>query len=624
MKRKEMHGLGLVVVSLALVVALIGAVSCIVLLSGDAFKSSQNEVEPQPPIPAIPPYSSEQALTEEEKSKAIELAINDPEVKKWLEKGYEIYEVVPLGEESSSMCMVYILTEEQKLPWVLGITIGVPVDLTQEEAQGYSINYDLKLASLTDTQKEDVLRIALANSDVLEMIGDKEYEIQDIGVEYWESSSGGKCSFHAYPAVSININPDLRLPGIFAIVYVDLKSEEVVKIVTNPRKSLPPNDGQSTKIIEPTKEVPTMTNIPHLTPQPGECFTYKGNKSKIVLNMDRIPEPGAKDVPVTTPISINFSKLPGIVELEMEPEVEISNINKEFITYPLNGTEMVAIGGGKVTFYLAKPLLPETNYTVKITYGEEEAPPGSRPTSTTMWHFTTSHAIQEPIISVNSTVFEGERWMVIFNDGKVTCYSDHYYPDYIEIVTKEGHISREEIDVLLELFSNLTGYSYTINASEQLIGDPFFSGTRISCIPLNKTLRLQVIPPSFPETETATITAKEIMERIDKIYREAEVSEKRKEINSYLISLNLEPYAPSYQPNQMITFNASLRLVPELKRILYEWDFGNGNKKGYGKIVRHSYSSPGNYTVRLKITSEDVVCIKDKMIATRSTPAPVI
>jgi hypothetical protein len=48
-----------------------------------------------------------------------------------------------------------------------------------------------------------------------------------------------------------------------------------------------------------------------------------------------------------------------------------------------------------------------------------------------------------------------------------------------------------------------------------------------------------VRPPSFPEPETATITAKEIMERIDKIYREAEVSERRKEINPYHTTQNL-------------------------------------------------------------------------------------
>jgi len=135
MKKKQIHGLGLVeAVSLALVVVLIGAVCYLVFISDEAFKSTPQEVEAQPPLPAIPPYSDEQTLTEEKKSEAIELAINDPEVKKWLGRGYDIYEVVPLGEESGGMCMVYILTNEQKLPWVLGITIGVPVDLTQEKA----------------------------------------------------------------------------------------------------------------------------------------------------------------------------------------------------------------------------------------------------------------------------------------------------------------------------------------------------------------------------------------------------------------------------------------------------------------------------------------------------------
>lgn len=292
MKKKQIHGLGLVeAVSLALVIVLIGAVSYLVFISDEAFKSTQNEVETQPSLPAIPPYPDEQALTEEEKSEAIELAINDPEVKKWLDEGYEIYGVISLSAENESggMCMVYVHTQKQKLPWVLGITLGVPVDLVRKEAQGGCINFELELASLTETQKEGVLRIALADPEVLEMIGDKEYEIQDVRVEYWESSHKGKSSFHAYPAVSMNVNPDPKLTGIFAIVYVDLESEEVIKIFTNPRKSLPPSYWQSTK-IEPAKEVPTMTDLPHLnlTPQPGEYFTYRGNKSKILLNDSRL------------------------------------------------------------------------------------------------------------------------------------------------------------------------------------------------------------------------------------------------------------------------------------------------------------------------------------------------
>jgi hypothetical protein len=137
--------------------------------------------------------------------------------------------------------------------------------------------------------------------------------------------------------------------------------------------------------------------------------------------------------------------------------------------------------------------------------------------------------------------------MRLLNDGKVICYSDHYYPDYKEITIREGHISKEEIDAFLELFSNLSEYSeYTVNVSEQLIGRDHmdcvfvpFGDTKISCIPLNKTLKLRLRPPSFPEPETITITAKEILKRIDDLYREAKITERKKEINPYHTTQNL-------------------------------------------------------------------------------------
>jgi hypothetical protein len=186
MKKKQIQGLDLVLVavSLALVVALIGAVCYVVLLSDEAFKSSPNEVEALPPTPAIPPCSDEQALTEEEKSEAIDLAINDPEVKKWL---------------------------------------------------------------------------------------DEEYEIQSIGVDYWESSHKGKSSFHAYPAVSINVNPDPRLAGIIANIYVDLESKEVVEIMSIPRKRAPPL--QATPVSqEQAKEIAeSKFNEVKAQTEPVEC-----------------------------------------------------------------------------------------------------------------------------------------------------------------------------------------------------------------------------------------------------------------------------------------------------------------------------------------------------------------
>jgi len=229
---------------------------------------------------------------------------------------------------------------------------------------------------------------------------------------------------------------------------------------------------------------------------------------------------------------------------------------------------------------------------------------------------------QKPIILVNSSVFEGEKEMTIYSDGRAMSREYHIYPNSKIITIREDHISEEEINALLNLFSNLTEYKYTINLSGNT-GEHIFEpmgNIKISCIPLNKTLSLGLRPPSFPKPETATPTAKEIVKRIDKIYREAEVSEIREEIaGPYSISLNLEPFAERYCVNQIITFNASLKWLPfnnrsksqgETVRYSYsladnytvEWDFGDGSK-GYGEIVSHSYSSPGNYKVKLRVSS---------------------
>jgi len=94
---------------------------------------------------------------------------------------------------------------------------------------------------------------------------------------------------------------------------------------------------------------------------------------------DRFPEPGAKDVPLYTHISVSFPRPPSILKLEIEPEAEISHVKKELIFY-----------SGKYTFYLAKPLQPGTTYTVTVIVGQKKPPtPGAAPTATTTWQFTT-------------------------------------------------------------------------------------------------------------------------------------------------------------------------------------------------------------------------------------------
>jgi len=60
-------------------------------------------------------------------------------------------------------------------------------------------------------------------------------------------------------------------------------------------------------------------------------------------------------------------------------------------------------------------------------------------------------------------------------------------------------------------------------------------------------------------------------------------------------------YYPITFINQTITFNASNTTVGKIE--CYDWDFGDG-ATGRGKIVTHSYSSAGNYTVKLIVTDE--------------------
>jgi len=56
--------------------------------------------------------------------------------------------------------------------------------------------------------------------------------------------------------------------------------------------------------------------------------------------------------------------------------------------------------------------------------------------------------------------------------------------------------------------------------------------------------------------------------------------------------------------NEEVTFDASQSYDPDGTIVTYEWDFGDG-ETSFGKIVTHSYASPGTYTVSLTVTDND-------------------
>lgn len=111
---------------------------------------------------------------------------------------------------------------------------------------------------------------------------------------------------------------------------------------------------------------------------PGQCIPLG------YAYFDRIPAPGSKGVPVTTNISISFSRPPSIVELGIKPVVEIRNITQE----------RVSLASGKFTFHPTKPLQHGTIYTVTVTYGQKNPPKDHGNfclTSNTTWQFVTAY-----------------------------------------------------------------------------------------------------------------------------------------------------------------------------------------------------------------------------------------
>ena len=69
-----------------------------------------------------------------------------------------------------------------------------------------------------------------------------------------------------------------------------------------------------------------------------------------------------------------------------------------------------------------------------------------------------------------------------------------------------------------------------------------------------------------------------------------------------IVEFTYTPLSPIVGAN--IIFNATASRDPDGNITNYEWDFGDGNS-GTGKVVSHSYSSAGDYTVNLTVTDDD-------------------
>jgi hypothetical protein len=199
-------------------------------LAYSEIQRNQNNIEPitpQPPLPHIIPGAQNVTGTAKG-SEAVSVALANDEVKQYTDKGYQLYGVF----QSDSIYWVGILTNEQQMPWVVGISLIVPVQFNSSDP--IVVNFELTLANLTQSQKEQTLRIA---SDTIKTYGGNA-TIDDVTISHWEDSFGNQMDFHAFPCVSFRVPEDFHEFGIDVTIYVDLQKGQVARVFSNPSKPL--------------------------------------------------------------------------------------------------------------------------------------------------------------------------------------------------------------------------------------------------------------------------------------------------------------------------------------------------------------------------------------------------
>jgi hypothetical protein len=188
--------------------------------------------KPQPPTPILAPNSEPVPTAPgDQGSEAVNIALADSTVKQYLDKGYEVYGVF---KQVPAVYTVCILTQQQRLPYVLGITLKAQIDADARAAQ--SISYDLTLANLTDKQKAETQEIA---SNYVDSTYGKDYALQQpISVACWETSGTGNFTFHAYPEATFRTPADWSKPGEQIYAYVDINKREIANTFSLPSKPM--------------------------------------------------------------------------------------------------------------------------------------------------------------------------------------------------------------------------------------------------------------------------------------------------------------------------------------------------------------------------------------------------
>lgn len=188
-------------------------------------------------------------------------------------------------------------------------------------------------------------------------------------------------------------NPSLERFEVFAY-------DSTIFTVANTTNTSPHPNSSPTSFPSPT---PNSTITPSTTPTTPNTPSPTQNLIELPYAAGNFyPTPNSTNIALNTTVSISFSRPPSICNLTITPNVAIKEQAVEAEGF-----------GAKYIFYFAQQLKPKTTYNVTVTYGQETAPEGFKPTTTRTWHFiteTNTPTQQQTLSPIPSTTVDGSSY----------------------------------------------------------------------------------------------------------------------------------------------------------------------------------------------------------------------
>jgi hypothetical protein len=235
-------------------------------------------------VKAVAETWAAEKLTDERRAEITKIALDDPGIKEYLTgKDHEVGSVAPYTAGVVPDEIRYLVSIDIPKRSRLELQLAVVVNVTDKKVDKISVN--LYYAELTEKERNEASQIALADSTVQKLIGDRGYEVADISKDSFQEKHDGKTSFYIFPKVVTLLEPAI---SEILEIYVDPNQKKVVKIFTE--------SYLSSKLLESTasdRDFTLTVRIPKTEYRVGEVakailtLSYTGDQPVELTSSDR-------------------------------------------------------------------------------------------------------------------------------------------------------------------------------------------------------------------------------------------------------------------------------------------------------------------------------------------------